>query len=1344
LSYDGRVHLATTGSPATKTSLLHDFFEASAARWPDCVAIDVPPGAGRPERQQVTYRGLRDLARALASHVPAAGQGDQIVPILLPRTSPLAYAAQLGVLMAGAAYTCLDAAQPDERLLAILRDTGAAALCTDAAGAGRMAGLPWQGRVIDAARSAGARGAATPGIAPLSPESLAYLIYTSGTTGGPKGVMIEHRGVANLVASDIVEFGLRPGDRVAQSSSHAYDSSVEEIWLALAAGATLVVVDDEAIRSGPDLVTHLQRECINVFCPPPTLLRAMGCDDPLAALPDLSLVYVGGEALPQDLADAWARGRIMVNGYGPTESSITALRAPVTPGRPVTIGRPVPGVEACVVDPDTMAVLEADTPGELCLAGVGLARGYWQQPDLTAAKFVEHPDLGRVYRTGDLVRRDEGGDHVYLGRIDSQVKIRGHRVELGEIESCLTTHEGVRAAVCQLQRDGAREVLAAFLVPLDAAAPPALDEVAAHVRRALPPHMVPSWLGVIDVLPTNLAGKLDRAQLPRVGSATRSNATPAELPHPRSQPTGEVAAAIAAAMRDVLGLASLPPVDAHFFTDLGGESLTAARLITRLREDERTASLAVRDVYEAPTVADLAALARARHRDVAPQPRARRARTPGSRTLAAAVQLAWLFLASAAAGSVAYLAVTLVGLPLVQRLGLVRFALVAPFVAASALAVYAPLALAVAVLTKRLVVGTYRAGCWPVWSPFYLRHWVVVRTLRLVPWRLIEGTEFQLMALRALGARIGKRVHLHRGVDLLHGGWDLLEIGDDVTVAQDAALQLAHLEHGELVIAPVVLGSGTTLEVHASVGPGSHLEAGAFLTAWSWLPPGSYVPAGERWEGIPARVAGASPEAAEVAAGRTLPPVGYAAAFAAARVLVGACLAVVLAGAVWLLTRLMGVDERAFLASLVSTEWSLRPFVTASALAVAIVPVWVGTLALLVRAIAPAPGPAVSRWSLTYLRVWLSTGMLRAAGEWLSGAVYWPHWLRAAGMRVGRGCEISTIIDVVAPHLTIGDESFFADGIYLGSPRVHRGTVTLAPTVIGARTFLGNHVIVPAGQRLPDDILLGVCTVANDAIVRPGSSWFGHPPFELPRRERVEEDRRVTHDPSLVRYVNRLLWEVARIGLPIVPVCVGLAWLKALASAAEVSGAGLARFALLVVPAASAVAAGALCAIVLASKWLLLGRVTPGRHPLWSCWCSRWDFLYMAWGFWARRVLSAFEGTPMLPWYARAMGAKVGRGAVLGSGFAQIVDPDMLHIEEGATVDCLFQAHTFEDRVLKIDHVFIRRDATLSSGAVVLYGADVGEHAHVASHSVVMKRERLLPGRSYVGCPTRIATLPTS
>jgi non-ribosomal peptide synthetase-like protein len=378
---------------------------------------------------------------------------------------------------------------------------------------------------------------------------------------------------------------------------------------------------------------------------------------------------------------------------------------------------------------------------------------------------------------------------------------------------------------------------------------------------------------------------------------------------------------------------------------------------------------------------------------------------------------------------------------------------------------------------------------------------------------------------------------------------------------------------------------------------------------------------------------------------------------------------------------------------------------------------------------------ASSRWGTAYIRVWLKTQMVQSAGEWLSGTLFWPLWLRLSGMRVGRGCEISTIIDVVPELVEIGDETFFADGIYLGAPHIHRGVVTLAKTRLGKNTFLGNHAVIPGGEQLPGDILIGVCTVARASRVRAGTSWFGHPPFELPRRKVVEWDRRLTHEPSFVRYLNRVFWESLRFALPIPFALVPLVWYRLL----SVTEATTAKpVLLLVVLPLTTLGVGAFfCLLVLALKWTLLGRVRPGTHPLWSCWCSRWDFLYVTWAVYARAALSALEGTLLLTWYLRAMGMRVGRRVVLGAGFAQVVDPDMLTFEDGATVSCQFQAHTFEDRVLKIDHVRIRRDATVGSGAVLLYGADIGARTIVTPHSVVMKRESLLADHSYAGCPTR-------
>jgi non-ribosomal peptide synthetase-like protein len=503
----------------------------------------------------------------------------------------------------------------------------------------------------------------------------------------------------------------------------------------------------------------------------------------------------------------------------------------------------------------------------------------------------------------------------------------------------------------------------------------------------------------------------------------------------------------------------------------------------------------------------------------------------------------------------------------------------------------------------------------------------------------------------------------------------------------------------------------------------------------SSLPAGERVPQGERWNGIPAQPAGDTDPAPSVAEGRVVSPAVHGVLMILVRLLAEYVHLVPLLVVFGVWSGVAGVTAPDVVA------WIFAPTLHASLVvplaAVIILSAPVGLLldALLCRIPGRVPTGTIHRWSSAYLKVWLKTGIVDRAGTWLSGTLFWPVWLRLAGMRVGRGCEISTIIDVVPEHLSIGDECFFADGIYPGGPVMHQNTVRLARTRFGNNTFLGNHVVVPAGQELASDILLGVCTVADDTQITPGSSWFGQPPFLLPRREVVEMDRSLTHDPGFLRYANRALWEVLRFALPVVPLAALLGWFAWVGA----TGYDAPSVVLLMghIPSATTSILIALCLAVLCLKWILLGRVRPAQHPLWSCWCSRWDFLYVAWGVWARRILSTLEGTLLLPWYLRAMGSRIGKGTVLGSGFAQVVDPDMIEIADHATFNGLFQAHSFEDRVLKIDRVQVQSGATVAAGAVLLYGCEIGTASRVASHSVVMKRERLLPGADHEGCPTR-------
>ena len=462
--------VSTAGEALSQTSpvLLHQFFVSAVRRWPERTAVEIPPGHDRPDRRRVTYAELERQAETVAGALRGLAGRDSIVAILLPRRSEWLYSAQLGTLKAGGAYASMDPAFPDGRIREILEDAwggppglppgmpkagqdACPTLLTDAEGAARARGIGFGGRILVVDEMEDSPAASAECLA--DPASLAYVIYTSGTTGRPKGVMVEHRSIVNLVASDIEEFRLTPDARVSQNSSPAYDSSIEEIWLAFAAGATLVVVDDETVRLGPDLAAWLRRERITVFCPPPTLLRAMGCEDPEAELPELEFIYTGGEALPQDLADRWSKGRRLVNGYGPTECAVTATRTYIHPGEPVSIGRPIPGLQAWVLDDSFEEAAEGQW-GELCLGGIGLARGYRNRPAQTAEKFVSHPRFGRIYRTGDLVHRAADGDYFYHGRADSQVKIRGYRVELEEIEMRAGGLEG--CALGRLRRAGWR------------------------------------------------------------------------------------------------------------------------------------------------------------------------------------------------------------------------------------------------------------------------------------------------------------------------------------------------------------------------------------------------------------------------------------------------------------------------------------------------------------------------------------------------------------------------------------------------------------------------------------------------------------------------------------------------------------------------------------------------------------------------------------------------------------------------------------------------------------------------------------------------------------------------
>ncbi|WP_156749679.1 non-ribosomal peptide synthetase, partial [Mycobacterium sp. E1747] len=559
-----------------------ELFAAQVLRTPESTALCC---ADRSMTYRELERSANRLAHLLADHGARAGR---IVALLVPRSAD-AIVAILAVLKTGAAYLPIDPAVPDARLEFLVDDADPVVAITTASSAGRLHryGL----RVIDIDAPLGSH----PSGAPPAPDAdnLAHIIYTSGTTGAPKGVAVTHRNVTQLMEGR--DAGLAPPGPVnvsMQWHSYAFDASVREIWGALLHGGRLVVVPEAAAGSPEDLRALLIREQVGVLSQTPSALAGLSREGLEAAA-----LIVGGEACPAELVQRWAPGRVMRNAYGPTETTVdVTISSPLEAdaGAEVPIGRPVAGAALFVLDAGLRPV-PPGVVGELYVAGRGVGVGYLGRASLTASRFVACPFAGadapgaRMYRTGDLVRWRADGQLHYVGRADEQVKIRGYRIELGEIRSALAALAGVDAAavIAREDRPGDKRLVGYITGTADPLA------LRAELAKQLPAYLVPAAIVVLDALPLTISGKLDSRALP----------APEYRDAPYRAPGNTIEEILADTYAEILGLDRVG-VDDSFF-DLGGDSLTAMRLIAAVNKSLNT-RLGVRVLFDTPTIAGLA------------------------------------------------------------------------------------------------------------------------------------------------------------------------------------------------------------------------------------------------------------------------------------------------------------------------------------------------------------------------------------------------------------------------------------------------------------------------------------------------------------------------------------------------------------------------------------------------------------------------------------------------------------------------------------------------------------------------------------------------------------------
>ncbi|GAA2511561.1 Pls/PosA family non-ribosomal peptide synthetase [Pilimelia columellifera] len=1229
----------------------------------------------------LTYSELRALVTAFAGRLREAGVGrGSRVGVRAPSGTVDLYVAILGVLSAGAAYVPVDAEDPDERAELVFSEARV-------------------GVVVGADRTLTHRADHThAAAAPPGPDDDAWIIFTSGSTGKPKGVAVTHRAAAAFVDAEarlfLTEDPIGPDDRVLAGLSVAFDASCEEMWLAWRHGACLVPAPRSVVRSGVDLGQWLVDREITVVSTVPTLASLWPTD----ALDDVRLLIFGGEACPPELAERLAvDGREVWNTYGPTEATVVACAAPLTGAPPVRIGLPLDGWDLAVVN-ERGEVVAMGGQGELVIGGVGLARYLDQEKD--AEKYAPLPSLGwqRAYRSGDLVRAEPEG-LIFLGRADEQVKLGGRRIELGEVDAALQALPEVAGGAAAVRTTpSGRQILVGYVVPT--AEPFDLEHAVDALRAALPAALVP-LLTVVNALPTRTSGKVDRAALPWPLPASADDATCPDL--------DGVEGWLAQLWLQVLG-APVGGADDDFFRH-GGSSLAAAQLVSLIRE--RYPQAAVGDVYQHPTVGllakrlELLETAHAGQRMVAPTPRvAGVAQTLLMLPMLTLTGLRWAP-PLAAVGNVLAWQTGQPWAPTVPwwLVGVSWLLLCSP-----------PARLAVAAVGARLLLRGVRPGRHPRGGAVHLRLWTAERLAAAVGATHLTGGWLTWYA-RALGARLGDDTDLHSPPPVT--GW--LRLGRGAAVEPEVDLSGHWLDGDVLNLGRVRIGAGASVGARSTLLPGSRVGKGTRVAPGSCVV-GS-VPAGQRWSGAPAsrvgRVRRGGGERPRRSRAWTL---GYGVTASALDLLPAVALLPGLAVLSWFVRDATTAGDalgRALLAVPAAT-------VAAAATYAGLILAGVRLLSIGLR---EGRHPVHGRVAW---QAWATERLMSAARVGLFplyASLFTPWWLRALGMRVGRGVEASTVL-ALPSMTTVGDGAFLADDTMVASYELRGGWLRIAAARIGKRAFLGNSGMTAPGRRVPARGLVGVLSAAPKRA-KPGSSWLGMPPMRLPRA--VEEtDASRTFDPPRRLVAARAAVELCRLvpvmcsAALVVGVAAGFGWLAARHGAVALAFGGL------LLGAAGIVA----CLLAVLAKWLLVGRFTVTERPLWSGFVWRNEladtFVEVLAAPW---LVNGLGGTPLMSLWLRALGARIGRGAWCETYW--LPEADLARLGDGATVNrgCVVQTHLFHDRIMRMDTVTLEDGATLGPHGIVLPGSTIGAHATVGPASLVMRGESV-PARSrWLGNP---------
>jgi non-ribosomal peptide synthetase-like protein len=1313
------------GDDASRLEPLHErldeLFEELTTRYGSTPAVFVGSSTW-------TYADINERANRFANLLLEEGvrPGDR-VGLLLNR-SPDTYVAMLAVSKARATYVPLAPAFPDQRLQYICGDAGLRLVISVGLYREKAERLLVPNLLIDDLAVA-VRIDQFPS-APLPPtnagsvttDNICYILYTSGTTGQPKGVVIEHRSLCNFIRVAAQSYGYRSDDRIYQGMTIAFDFSVEEIWVPFMAGAAIVPAPGEQALMGEELADFLRENDVTCMACSPTLLSSVE-----SYVPELRLILVGGEACPPNLVARWSRtGLTILNTYGPTEATVTATMCLLDPEKPVTIGKPLPSYSIAILHPSKPELAALGEIGEIGIAGIGLAAGYLNRPELTDEKFIgdffgfpNNPSR-RIYRTGDLGFLNEDGEIEYHGRVDTQVKIRGNRIELGEIETALLEMDAIGQAVATTwEPEPERQELVAYYTVISGTTPPSHGEITRNLKQQLPDFMVPNDLVELAAIPMTVSDKVDVRRLPR--PTTSDLATVGPIVEPGNESERFVVDALCEALKR-----EKVSVDAHFFDDLGANSLLMARLCARLRKNNGWGTACMRDIYLHPTAMQLAAHMQRQAEAVEPlvETQLSSQASDFAYRLCGTAQLAFYALYGFVILWCIEKGLNWINEELDSPVGL--------YFRSTVLAVVVFVGWsAIPVVAKWLIIGRWKAETFPIWGLKYFRFWVVMTLIRSAPVVLFKGSPLYSLYLTFLGAHLGENTVIEcKSVPVCT---DLITIGDNTILRKDSTILGYRAEAGYIHTGPVrigrnaFIGEASILDIHTGVGDSAQLGHSSSLQS------GQSIPEGERWHGSPA-----IQTTADYCNIADLP------CSKARRIFYEA----------FQIFSLLAIAVPLPLLMLSYWQWTSDDLdETIGQLAVATTVILFGGLLLRLAGAVVIPRlfrpflQARSTRSIYSLHYWLQSVVSASSNSRLLNLVFGDssavvHYIRAVGWNLNTVHQTGSNFGTNQQHdnplfCEIGSGTMVSDGLSMINMHKSATSFRLEHTKVGENSYLGNNIYFPPDAKVGPNCLLGTkVMVPIEGLMRENVGLLGSPVFEVPRmvdrdkellnavdanQQRRRLARKNVHNLVTVALFFASHWLVLFVTLVL--------WDRALNYYSEWG-------------AWAFFAAWAISIVFLVLFYSLIECASLGFRRLKSEMVTIYDpyfwFHERHWKLSDTPIVNFFAGTPFRPMVLRLLKVKIGRRVF--DGGCTITERSLVEIGNDATLNegCVLQPHSLEEGAFKSDEIKVGEGSTLGPSAFIHYGVVVGRCATVDADAFVMKGERIEPNTGWRANPAKL------